>query len=98
MINEEVSNKVKEEVKGHQDGHGNAMVNIYINDVEVPIHRGHQTVAAIMVAGKVPSTDIIYLMPDYEVALDKNGSIIIKGDERFKSSAPSGVSSHRRLK
>ena len=96
MINEEVGYKVKEEAKGHQDDHGNAMVKIYINDIEVLIHRGHQTVAAIMVAGKVPSTDIIYLMPNYEVALDNNGSITIKGDERFKSSAPSGASSHRR--
>jgi hypothetical protein len=90
---EGIGNKVEEEAKGHEDDHGKDMVDIYVNDVKVTIHRGHQTVAAIMSAGKVPSTDIIYLMPNYEVALDNNGSITIKGDERFKSSAPSGASS-----
>lgn len=93
MIIEDKGNKVKEQAEGHGDDHGKDMVDIYVNDVKVTIHRGHQTIAAIMAAGKVPSTDIIYLMPDYEVALDNNGSITIKGDERFKSSAPSGASS-----
>ena len=95
MTNEEKGN-IKDDAKGHQDDHGNAMVKIYINDIEVVIHRGHQTIAAIMAAGKVPSTDVIYLMPNYEVALDNNGSITIKGNEHFKSSAPSGASSHWR--
>lgn len=90
---EDKGNKGEEQAKGHGDDHGNDMVAIYVNDVEVLIHRGHQTVAAIMSAGKVPSTDILYLMPNYEVALDNHGSITIKGDERFKSSAPSGASS-----
>lgn len=93
MIDKDIENKVEEQALEHGDDHGKNIVDIYINDVKVPIHRGHQTVAEIKSAGKVPSTDIIYLMPNYEVALDNNGSITIKGDERFKSSAPSGASS-----
>lgn len=78
---------------GHGDDHGKDIVTIYVNDEAVPIHRGNQTLAAIKKAGNVPSTDILYLMPNYEVALKDNDSITIKGDERFKSSAPSGGSS-----
>jgi len=81
----------KENVKAgaHGDNHGRDMVTIYVNDVAVEIHRGNQTVAA----GNVPATDILYLMPSYEVALDDNDKVTIKGGEEFKSCAPSGGSS-----
>jgi len=96
MVGKENGNHNHEEVKGpgaSGDDHGKAMVTIDVNDVAVTIHRGHQTVAAIKAAGNVPSTDILYEMPNYEVALNDNDSITIKGGERFKSCAPSGGSS-----
>ncbi|WP_042316239.1 hypothetical protein [Desulfofarcimen acetoxidans] len=91
-----MTGKEQEEVKGsvvHGDNHGKEMVMIYVNDIAVEIHRGHQAVAAIKAVGNVPSTDILYLMPNYEAALNDNDSITIKGEERFKSCAPSGGSS-----
>jgi hypothetical protein len=78
---------------GHENDHGNNIVTIFINDIPISIHRGNQTVAAIKIAGNVPSTDILFLMPNYESELKDNGSIVIKGEERFKSCAPSGASS-----
>lgn len=78
---------------GHNHDHGNNMVTIIVNNEEVLIHRGNQTVAAIKLAGKVPSTDILYLIPNYEVALIDTDTITIRGGECFKSSAPSGGSS-----
>ena len=78
---------------GHNDDHGKDMVTIYVNDEAVPIHRGRQTAAEIKIAGHVPSTDILYQMPNYEVPLNDNDAVTIKGGERFKSCAPSGGSS-----
>lgn len=96
MVGKENVNRDYEEEKGpgaHGEDHGKDMVTIHVNEKEVSIHRGNQTVAAIKAAGNVPSTDILYLMPIYEVALNDNDSITIKGGESFKSSAPSGGSS-----
>jgi|GEM_PF-1524353 len=96
MTGKENGTHEHEEVKGpgvHGDNHGKDMVTIYVNDIAVQIHRGHQTVTAIKADGNIPSTDILYLMPNYEVALNDNDSITIKGEERFKSCAPSGGSS-----
>jgi len=77
----------------HDDNHGRDMVIIYVNDVPVTIHRGSHTVAEIKAAGKVPLTDILFLMPNYETALNDNDKLTIKGEEQFKSCAPSGSSS-----
>jgi len=96
MVEKENGNHDKEEIKGsgaHDSDHGRSMVKITVNEVTVTIHRGNQTVAAIKTAGNVPLTDILYLMPNYEVALNDNDSITIKGGEHFKSCAPSGGSS-----
>ncbi|MHB1167502.1 MAG: hypothetical protein ACYC0N_03045 [Carboxydocellales bacterium] len=96
MVEKETSNPELEDLKvhgGHGDDHGKDEVKIYVNDFEVSIHRGNQEVALIKALGKVPSTDILYLMPNYEEALSDSGSIVIKGGEKFKSSAPSGGSS-----
>lgn len=87
MKEQEVHDTAKE------GNNGKNMVTIYVNEKEVSIHRGRQSVADIKIAGEVPSTDILYLMPNYEVALSDTDSITIKGNERFKSSAPSGGSS-----
>lgn len=96
MSEKENVNKERVEVKGHGvhgDEHGKDMVTIYVNEMAVQNHRGHQTVAEIKAAGNVPSTDILYLMPNYDVALKDNDSITINGEEKFKSCAPSGGSS-----
>lgn len=82
-----------EHENGNGNDHGNDRVMIYVNDKEIPIHRGSHTVADIKRIGNVPSTDILYLMPNYEEALVDTSRIVIKGGERFKSSAPSGGSS-----
>ena len=83
----------KEHGGSNENNYGKDFVPIYVNEKEVSIHRGNRSIAEIKIAGKVPSTDILYLMPDYEVALNDNDSITIKGGEKFKSSAPSGASS-----
>jgi len=78
---------------GHGNEHGHAITTIYVNDNPVLIHKGNQTIATIKQAANVPSTDILYLMPHYETALQDTETITIKGGERFKSAAPSGSSS-----
>lgn len=77
----------------HKNDHGNDMVTISINEKAISIHRGRHLVSEIKRAGDVPSTDILYKMPDYEVALNDDDKIVIHGGESFKSSAPSGASS-----
>lgn len=77
---------------GSSNDHGKDMVSIYVNDVKHLIHRGRQSVGTIKSVAGVPLADALYLMPDYEL-LDDNGSIVIKGAERFKSVPPSGSSS-----
>lgn len=96
MPGKENTNREHEEFKGtgsHNDNHGKNMVTIYVNDEAVAIHRGRQTVAEIKALGNVPATDILYQMPNYEVPLNDNDAVTIKGGERFKSCAPSGGSS-----
>lgn len=96
MVEKANGNPDHEVVNGPQSNgndHGKDMVTIYVNDVAVPIHRGRTTVSEIKAAGNVPAADILYQMPNYEVALNDIDSITIKGEERFKSSAPSGGSS-----
>lgn len=78
---------------GHDNEHGHAMTTIYVNDKSVLIHKRNQTVATIKQAANIPSTDVLYLMPHYETALQDTETITIKGGERFKSPAPSGSSS-----
>jgi len=93
MPGKENTNREHEEFKGtgsHNDNHGKNMVTIYVNDEAVAIHRGRQTVAEIKALGNVPATDILYQMPNYEVPLNDNDAVTIKGGERFKSCAPSG--------
>lgn len=86
-----MSNNNQNNEHGHD--HGNDMVTISVNEKAVPIHRGQHLVSEIKLAGDVPSTDILYKMPDYEKALNDDDKIIIHGGESFKSSAPTGASS-----
>lgn len=77
----------------HENDHRNNMVTISVNEKAVSIHRGQHSVSEIKLAGDVPSTDILFKLPNYEVALNDDDRIIIHGGESFKSSAPSGASS-----
>jgi hypothetical protein len=77
---------------GADNGKGNDIVKIFINDLSYSIHRGHQTIAAIKEIAGVSSLDILYLMPDY-IELDNSGAVTIKGGEHFKPVPPSGSSS-----
>lgn len=77
----------------HDHDHGSDMVTIFINDKAIPVHRGSHTVAEIKHIGDVPSTDVLYQVPNYEVGLNDDDRITIHGNERFKSSAPHGGSS-----
>ncbi|MGG1555641.1 hypothetical protein [Paenibacillus ferrarius] len=90
MTNEEKASQFEHD--GHDNGHGKDMVTIFVNDTAHQIHRGRQTVMMIKSAAGIPFADALYLMPDYEL-LDDNGSMVIKGEERFKSVPPSGTSS-----
>ncbi|MEA1960490.1 MAG: hypothetical protein U9N81_04240 [Bacillota bacterium] len=77
----------------NENDHGNDMVTISVNEKAVSIHRGQHLISELKLAGGVPSTDILYKLPNYEVALNDDDKIIIHGGESFKSSAPSGASS-----
>lgn len=74
---------------------GKALVTIYMDDIAHSIHRGHETVAAIKTACNVPATDVIELIgEDGKLQpLDDNGSVVIKGGERFISHKRGGGSS-----
>lgn len=59
------------------------------------IHRGHQTVSAIKTACGVPQSEVIELIGDNGQlqVLDDDGSLTIKGGERFISHKRDGGSS-----
>ncbi|MGD0582294.1 MAG: hypothetical protein ABR974_05035 [Bacteroidales bacterium] len=83
---------MKEEEKGHNNGQN--FVEIIVNDVHYPIHRGNRTVSEIKIASNVPLVDKLDQVKEGKlVPLDDNGSLVIKGGEEFKSHVPSGGSS-----
>jgi hypothetical protein len=83
---------------GGDNGHDKDIVNIYVNDVLVRIHRGHQTSSTIKAAAMevqgtgVSSVDVLYSVPEYNEIGDAE-SVVIHGDERFKTTPPDGSSS-----
>lgn len=99
-INQQASDFAHETDKDHgrDNGHGQDSVKIYVNDVLVPIHRGHQTGASIKAAAAaVPETgvsiaDVLYSIPEYNEISDSE-AVIIHGEERFKTTVPDGSSS-----
>lgn len=70
-------------------------VTIFMDDVAHQIHRGHQSVAEIKSACKVPTTDVIELigLNGQLQLLDDNGAVTIKGGEKFISHKRGGGSS-----
>ncbi len=70
------------------------IVTIYVDDKPVKIHRGNQTIASIKQAAGVALADQLQLETgDGLKKLDQNGSITLKGDERFQSFPATGQSS-----
>ena len=70
------------------------IVTIYVDDKPVKIHRGSQTIAAIKQEAGVALADQLQLETgDGLQKLDQNGSITLKGDERFQSFPATGKSS-----
>ena len=68
-------------------------VTIHINDHDVRIHRGRQTVAAIKAAGGILlADDLVEVVNRKPVPLPDDGSVTIKGGEHFISH-PKGAGS-----
>lgn len=77
-----------------QDPQIGPIVTVYVDDKPVEIHRGNQTIAAIKQAAGVALVDQLQLeTSDGLQKLDQNGSIALKGDERFQSFPATGKSS-----
>jgi hypothetical protein len=85
----------------HDAGHGDngkETVTITVNNVAVPIHRGHQTVAQIKTAGHVAAADDLEQLVDKRlIPLADNAAVTIKGDEVFVSHPKDSASSHDAL-
>jgi len=79
-----------------QEAHsGGPAVTITVNNMQYPIHRGHQTVSAIKTAGKVSLADDLEQVVDGKlVPLLDNGAVTIKGDEMFVSHPKDSASSN----
>jgi hypothetical protein len=72
------------ESQQHED-HG-PEVTITVNDKEKRIHRGHQTVVAIKLAGDIPlADDLVQVINKKPVPLPDDGAVTIKGGETFIS-------------
>jgi hypothetical protein len=75
----------------HEQG---PMVTITVNNVQVPIHRGRQSVAEIKAAGQVPLADDLEQIVDGQMKLlPDDGHVVIHGHEVFVSHPKSASSS-----
>ena len=89
----------KTDVKEHDDHpQTGPMVTITVStdgvDKEVSIHRGHQTVSAIKAAAGVPIEYVIDQIVDGKIEpLQNDGSVTLKGGERFISHVDDGRAS-----
>jgi hypothetical protein len=75
------------EKPGASDEHGKDIVTITVNNKNYDIHRGRRTVAEIKAVGGVPAADDLVLVKgdnDFDTLKD-DGSVVIKGGERFLS-------------
>ena len=76
-----------QERQGGADEHRKDVVTITVNNAEYEIHRGRQTVAQIKALANVPAADELALIRgenDLDPLKD-DGSVVIKGGERFLS-------------
>lgn len=79
--------------KGEGDNsHRNDIVTIYINETAYQVHQGRLDVLEILGLDDIPSTDVLYQLPDY-LLLANDGFVIVHGGEKFKSGGSSGTSS-----
>lgn len=79
----EVSDQTAQQ--GAEPQHGE-IVTIIVNNDLYPIHRGHQTVAAIKEAAGVPEAfQLDQLIDGTFTPLNDDGAVTIKGDETFMS-------------
>jgi hypothetical protein len=79
---------------GVSDEHRQDMVEVRINNMPRPIHRGRRSVAEIKTAGQVvPVDELSQLVDGKYVLLPHDGSVVIKGGEIFQSNPPAGGSS-----
>ena len=70
------------------------IVTITVDNKEVPIHRGHRSVAEIKEAAGVPPEYVIDQIVSGEIRpLQNNDSLTIKGGERFISHPDDGRAS-----
>jgi hypothetical protein len=79
---------------GHEPQTGE-FVTIYVDDKPIQIHRGNQKIATIKEKAGVPLADQLQLeKPDGTLEkLDQDGSITLKGGEKFQSFSATGRSS-----
>lgn len=74
------------EPHSHQHEEHSHEVAIHVNEEHPRIERGQQTVAAIKHAGHVPlADDLVEVVNKKPVPLPDDGSVMIKGGERFIS-------------
>ncbi|MBK5261611.1 MAG: hypothetical protein JJE17_03435 [Peptostreptococcaceae bacterium] len=74
-----------EQEKNHDKEHGN-IVNIVIDGMTIPIHRGRKNVAEIKAAGGVSlAYDLEQVVDQKLILLLDNESLTIKGNEVFVS-------------
>lgn len=80
---------------GGADDHRQDVVTITVNNKPREIHRGRQTVEEIKRVGGVAMADELEQVIDGKLTpLADNGSVVIKGDERFVSHPRDSGSSH----
>lgn len=81
------------EVRG-QEEHGRSLVSIEVNSREVRIHRGRTSVAEIKQAAGCPlAFELEEIVNGKLVPLGDDGSVVIKGGERFLCHPRDGASS-----
>lgn len=88
------NDKDKNEEKGQPSNGGNEIASITVNNVEVKIHRGRQSVSNIKTAGHVDQVDALDQVVDGKlVGLPDDEAVTIKGGEAFISHHKDNASS-----
>jgi len=80
--------------EGHGgNGHGRSEVEIVINDDDETVHRGRIMVTELKELGSIPEADVLEQVVDGRLTeLADDGSVTIKGGERFISHPRDGGS------
>lgn len=76
----------KNEGRGQSDEHRRDEVEVSINNVSYQLHRGNTPVEELKRAGTVPVADqMVWVKGEELVDLPDDGSVVLKGGERFIS-------------